>query len=147
MVYLLLVASANGGTGPSPLGGFVGSNPTVYTIFNTGTERQFMKKALLVLLLITNTAMAQAWNWKDPESKFDATKNEVMDVKLRWVVVKDIDAACSAENKKRGGGVFRFNVQACSFWEGKECIIMTPKMASIHNLGHEVLHCFRGAYH
>ena len=106
-----------------------------------------MKKALLVLLLITNTAMAQTWNWKDPESKFDATKNEVMDVKLRWVVVKDIDAACSAENKKRGGGVFRFNVQACSFWEGKECIIMTPKMASIHNLGHEVLHCFRGAYH
>ena len=106
-----------------------------------------MKKALLVLLLITNTAMAQTWNWKDPESKFDATKNEVMDVKLRWVVVGDVNAACNAESKKRGGQVFRFTVQACSFWEGKECIIMTPKMASIHNLGHEVLHCFKGAYH
>jgi hypothetical protein len=104
-----------------------------------------MKKALFSLLLVANTAWA--WNWQDPDSKFDATKNEVMDVKLRWVVVKDIDAACSAENKKRGGGVFRFNVQACSFWQGKECIIMTPKMASIHNLGHEVLHCFRGSYH
>lgn len=104
-----------------------------------------MKKALLVLLFVASPALA--WNWQDPESKFDATKNEVMDVKLRWVVVKDINAACSAESKKRGGNVFKFNVQACSFWEGKECVIMTPKMATIHNLGHEVLHCFRGAYH
>ncbi len=85
--------------------------------------------------------------WENPETKFDASKNEVMDVKLRWVVVKDIDAACNAEQKKRGGKVFNFAVQACSFWQGKECIIMTPKMASIHNLGHETLHCFRGDFH
>jgi hypothetical protein len=104
-----------------------------------------MKKALLVLLFISTPVFA--WNWQDPESKFDASKNETMDVKLRWVVVKDIDAACNAEQKKRGGKVFKFSVQACSFWENKECVIMTPKMASIHNLGHEVLHCFRGDYH
>ena len=104
-----------------------------------------MKKALLILLLVSNTAWA--WNWEDPDSKFDVSKNEVSEVRLKWVVVNDIDAACSAENKKRGGKVFRYNVQACSFWEGKECIIMTPKTASIHNLGHEVLHCFRGSFH
>jgi hypothetical protein len=106
-----------------------------------------MKKALLGLLLVTSTVMAQSWNWRDPDSKFDATKNEVMDVKLRWVVVNDINASCNAENKKRGGVTFQYNVQACSFWEGKECVVMTPKMASIHNLGHEVLHCFKGSYH
>lgn len=106
-----------------------------------------MNKALFILLLIANTATAQTWDWKNPESKFDATKNEVMDVKLRWVVVNDINASCNAENKKRSGKVFRFNVQACSFWQDNECVIMTGKQASIHNLGHEVLHCFRGAYH
>jgi hypothetical protein len=120
-----------------------------------------MKKALFISCLIsvailttisfnTNTSSTGVMTfkgWENPETKFDASQNETMDVKLRWVVVKDIDAACSAENKKRGGGVFKFNVQACSFWEGKECIIMTPKMASIHNLGHEVLHCFRGNFH
>jgi hypothetical protein len=104
-----------------------------------------MKKALFGLLLIANTAWA--WNWQDPDSKFDVTQNEVSQVHLKWVVVKDVNAACAAENKKRGGKVWRFDVQACSFWEGKECVIYTPKMASIHNLGHEVLHCFRGAYH
>lgn len=70
-----------------------------------------------------------------------------MSVRLKWVVVKDVNAACSAENKKRGGKAFGFSVQACSFWEGKECVIYTPRMASIHNLGHEALHCFRGSYH
>ena len=98
-------------------------------------------------ILIFSTTHAFAWDWRDPDSKFDTSKNEVTNVKLRWVVVNDIDAACNAENKKRGGKAFSFNVQACSFWEGKECLILTPKMASIHNLGHEVLHCFRGAYH
>ena len=104
-----------------------------------------MKKALLVLLMFTSTAYA--WDWRNPDSKFDVTKNEVSQVHLKWLVVKDVNAACAAENKKRGGKVWHFDVQACSFWEGKECIIYTPKMASIHNLGHEVLHCFRGSYH
>ena len=104
-----------------------------------------MRNIFLIFLFVTTPVLS--WNWRDPESKFDVSKNEVMKVHLRWIVVDDINSACSAENKKRGGKAFNFNVQACSFWEGKECLILTPKMASIHNLGHEVLHCFRGTYH
>ncbi len=85
--------------------------------------------------------------WENPETRFDATKNEVMDVRLRWKVVKDVNKACSEESVRRGGKVFNYNIQACSFWEGKECIIVTPRMATIHNVGHEVLHCFRGDFH
>jgi hypothetical protein len=117
-----------------------------------------MKKALVIVLLAIvaivmlypeekSTGVMTFRGWEDPETKFDVTKNEVMDVRLRWVVAKDVNKACSAENVKRGGKVFNYNVQACSFWEGKECVIVTPKMASIHNLGHEALHCFRGDFH
>ncbi len=120
-----------------------------------------MKKALVIVsLAVVSAVIAGVWHpeekhtgvmtfrgWENPETKFDVTQNETMDVRLRWVVAADINKACSDENVKRGGKVFRFNVQACSFWQGKECVIMTPKMASIHNLGHEALHCFRGDFH
>jgi hypothetical protein len=85
--------------------------------------------------------------WENPETLFDATKNETMDVRIRWVVVGDVDKACNAEQKRRGYPVFRFKVNACSFWQDKECVIYTRKMTNIHTLGHETLHCFRGAYH
>ena len=104
-----------------------------------------MRKTFFTLFFAM--ANACAWDWRDPDSKLDVSKNEVTDVRLRWIIVNDIDTACNAENKKRGGKAFNFSVQACSFWEGNECLILTPKMASIHNLGHEVLHCFRGTYH
>jgi hypothetical protein len=117
-----------------------------------------MKKALVITLLAVvatvmwypeekQTGVMTFRGWENPETKFDATKNETMDVRLRWVVAKDVNKACSDENVKRGGKVFNYNVQACSFWQGKECIIVTPRMASIHNLGHEALHCFRGDFH
>ncbi len=104
-------------------------------------------KILLMAGFLLAANSVWAWNWQDPESKFDVTKNETMPVRLKWVVVKDINSACNAENKKRGGKPFGFSVQACSYWDGKECVILTSRMASIHNLGHEVLHCFRGSYH
>ncbi len=85
--------------------------------------------------------------WENPETKFDVSKNEVNQVHLKWVYVDNVQAACSAENVRRGGKVFKFSIQACSFWQGKECVIMTPRWASIHNLGHETLHCFRGDFH
>lgn len=117
-----------------------------------------MKKALIIgLLAVVATVI---WypeenkggvmtfrGWENPETRFDATKNETMDVRLRWRVVADVNKACSDESVRRGGKVFRYEVQACSFWEGKECVIVTPKMATIHNLGHETLHCFRGDFH
>ena len=104
-----------------------------------------MKKALLILLLVSNTAFA--WNWEDPNSKFDATKNEVNKINIDWRQVDDIDKACNAERKKRGKAVFSFQVQACSFWVENQCVILTPKMTSIHTLGHEALHCFKVSYH
>ena len=106
-----------------------------------------MKNLIIFFILTTTSPLIWAWNWSDPESKFDVARNEVSKVHLKWVAVADVNATCVAENKKRGGKVWSFNVQACSFWQGNECVIYTARKASIHNLGHETLHCFRGAYH
>ena len=106
-----------------------------------------MKQLVIFLVLTTASPLILAWNWSDPESKFEVAGNEISKVRLKWIAVTDVNGACVAENKKRGGKLWSFNVQACSFWQGNECVIYTAKTTSIHSLGHETLHCFRGAYH
>jgi hypothetical protein len=38
---------------------------------------------------------------------------------------------------------------ACAFWNAKrrECTIVTPTVTNFNYLGHEVRHCFEGAFH
>lgn len=87
------------------------------------------------------------FNWNDPESKFSTSKNFTSRSTITWKAVKNIQETCERESRARGLGGFGYGVQACSFWTGSTCTIFTERMASIHNLGHEVLHCFQGKYH
>jgi hypothetical protein len=108
-----------------------------------------MKRVLLISLLITSTAFAQ--EWRNPEAKFNTSKNRVNNTTVSWKVVDNVQQTCDAEGKRRGHGAFKFAVTACSFWEnsltGNSCIIITGPTTTMHELGHETRHCFQGSFH
>jgi hypothetical protein len=88
-----------------------------------------------------------AFNYTDPNAKFDTNKNLVNHSTVVWKTVDNVQTACRAESIKRGGNGFGQLLQACSFWDANQCTIITAKKTSIHALGHETLHCFQGAFH
>lgn len=100
----------------------------------------------MIWLLALFPSLAFAWNWSDPHSHFDATKNETYQANIRWVVVDDINKHCNNENRKRGVKVM-YLIDACQYYENNQCIIATAKKTTTYLVGHEVLHCFKGAYH
>ena len=100
----------------------------------------------MIWLLALFPSLAFAWNWSDPHSHFDATKNETYQANIRWVIVDDINKHCNNENRKRGVKVI-YSIDACQYYEDNQCVIATAKKTSTYLVGHEVLHCFKGAYH
>ena len=133
------------GLGLALSGGFVGSNPTVYTIVNY-TEAH-MKKAILALgILISVNAFAY---YEDPHEQFDMTRNQSNQIKISFIQTRNVQGVCSAESVKRGKGAFGYSIEACSFWNGSftECTIVTALRANFHTLGHELRHCLQGNFH
>lgn len=103
-----------------------------------------MKKLTLALLFVSSVANA---NWDDPMRVFDARDNTKSQVNITWRSVADVQKACEAESRKRGNKGFGYTVNACTFWEGNNCVIITKYQVNMHTLGHETLHCFRGNWH
>jgi len=106
-----------------------------------------MNKSVIIFLawLISSTVVA------GPFTKFDATKNMTNNSIITWEQVDDVQQACDKESKRRGLGGFKIQVEACSFW-GKRltidvCHIITEKKTDLDTLGHEMRHCFQGAFH
>jgi hypothetical protein len=83
----------------------------------------------------------------DPYAEFDARKNKHETITLTWIFVDNVTQTCDRESRKRRLGGFGYSVEACSFWEGTSCTIITKKRPNGHELGHEVRHCFQGNYH
>jgi len=77
---------------------------------------------------------------------FDAT-NDKETVSITWRAVDNVQKACEVESRKRGNKGFGYAVNACSFWEGNTCTIITQRRVNMHTLGHETLHCFKGNWH
>ena len=105
-----------------------------------------MNKALFVLLIIFTSAATAG-----PFTKFDVTKNMTNMTTITWEQVDNVQKACDTESKKRGLGGFKIQVEACSFW-GKRltldvCHIITEKKTDLDTIGHEMRHCFQGAFH
>jgi hypothetical protein len=109
-----------------------------------------MKKVFLILATLV-TINAHAWDWQNANAIFNATTTDSENVSITWIRVDNgkIQSACEAESKRRGQGGFGYGVQGCSFWNNTQtqCTIITPKFTTIHNLGHETLHCFQGNFH
>lgn len=109
-----------------------------------------MKKALILLALVANSAMAL----EDVYEPFNTNTNMTNSTTITWVSVErdKLQARCNAESRKRGMGGFTTYVEACSFWDSDRngrsiCTIVTYKTTNMHTLGHEVRHCFQGAWH
>ena len=113
-----------------------------------------MKTALVTLcLLLATTAYADKKdpNWENPDAKYSASKNKVNQILVTHRVVKNVQEECSKESMRRGGNKFGFAIDACSFWDyapGKNvCTIVTGSTTSMHEMGHELRHCFQGVFH
>ena len=105
-----------------------------------------MKKALLALAIVSTNVFAY---YEDPHQQFDMTRNIVDDFKIIFKQSNNVTAACDAESRKRGLGGIGYAVDACSFWNSShsECVVITPKTANFHTIGHEVRHCLQGNWH
>jgi len=108
-----------------------------------------MKKIIAILTITFFATNISAQDWRDPSSRFDAKKKMSDTIKLTWRTADNLQQACEEESRRRGNGGFGYGLEACSFWniQGTECLIITKNKTSLHELGHEVRHCFQGNYH
>lgn len=107
-----------------------------------------MKKLLVIsLLAFTNTAFSDDWN--DAYKPFNATKRFTDKTEITWRVVDDVVKACNEEGHKRFKNFKGLGTTpaACAVWEKDKCLIITSKRPNMHELGHEVRHCFQGHWH
>jgi hypothetical protein len=106
-----------------------------------------MSKFFILIFLVPSIIFAKDKNWQDAEAPFNARENSINDSIITWKVVDNVQKTCESESHKRRLGGFNYPVDACSFWSGGVCTIVTGLKPTQHILGHEVLHCFRGNYH
>lgn len=113
-----------------------------------------IKTGLIISLIVflQPQSMVRAENWFDPNALFDASKLMTDKVVIKWVRVKDIRATCESESRKRGFKGFGFSMEACSFWGktlvgGNYCDVFTRERTTLHDIGHEMRHCFQGDFH
>lgn len=101
-------------------------------------------KTLVISLLISSNVLA--FN-DDPNRPFDTSNNFTTTSTINWRTVDDVQRTCEAESRRRGYKGFGYAVQACSFFDGNQCTVITGKQTTMHSLGHEVRHCFQGNWH
>jgi hypothetical protein len=106
-----------------------------------------MKTVLVIILMFTTTSVFSQ-DWTSAEARFDASKVMTEKSVVTWKRVPNVQATCERESKNRGlGGFGNLGVQACSFWDKNTCTIITSTRPNLHDLGHEMRHCFQGNYH
>ena len=105
-----------------------------------------MKKLILPLILASQTAFAQ---WDNPNAPFPTKENVGENMLITWKTVDNVQKVCQDEYKSRGFGGFNYKVDACSFWNfaTRTCTIYTKKNPTLHDVGHEMRHCYQGNYH
>jgi len=106
-----------------------------------------MKHVVAFIAIAIFATSSNANNWRDPESRFSASKNFTNTSTVTWQVVDNVQKSCDAESRRRGNGGFGYSIDACSFWDGNICTIITGRMTTLHEIGHELRHCFQGNYH
>jgi hypothetical protein len=85
------------------------------------------------------------------EELFSARNRTAEKMLIHWEPVHDVTATCNEERRKRGKPPYGPSVLACAFWDhdpgDSRCRIYTSLDTSIESLGHELRHCFQGAFH
>jgi len=108
-----------------------------------------MKKLALIAAILSANVLAN--DWDNPNVPFDTKANLHKTVKVTWIPVDNISKVCADEGRKRLKDFANRNwvpvSEACSFWLGTECTIYTKKKPTMHDIGHELRHCFQHSWH
>jgi len=88
-----------------------------------------------------------AGDWRDGDAQFKPKLNRSSSLAVSWLAVSNVQATCEAESKLRGLGGFGYGVDACSFWTANQCTIVTSNKPTMHQLGHELRHCYEHGFH
>ncbi|MEN9314617.1 MAG: hypothetical protein RIS35_1010 [Pseudomonadota bacterium] len=83
---------------------------------------------------------------EDPTVPFDARRNLREKITITWKTVGDIQAVCKREFA-RFGARLTHEVDACAIWAGERCTIYTRHRPPLHDVGHEVRHCYQEHWH
>ena len=89
----------------------------------------------------------QDTEWDNPKVEFDASQTMTDKTVVIWKRVNNVQEACNAESERLGVAKIPYQVKACSFWTKSTCTIITGRKTTQHSLGHELRHCFQGAWH
>jgi hypothetical protein len=100
-----------------------------------------MTKILIGLLFLATTAYAE-------ETIYHPHSYQSM--AITWQTVPDVDAACRHEYRKlgkRGKDGHKFLGCAIRMSNGAYCLVITGEHTTHEILGHEIRHCYDGAFH
>lgn len=101
--------------------------------------------SFVLALLFPLACIAQ--DWRNPDATFKTKSNFTHQTTVTWLVVDNVQRTCERESHKRGLGGFGYGVEACSFWNASTCTIVTSAKPTMHQVGHEIRHCFQGSFH
>jgi hypothetical protein len=105
-----------------------------------------MKQILAVFLMAISLQAAASGRY---DLEFEA-QDRYEDVHMAWYVVQDVPQTCAMAGALKGARTqYNPKIVACAvrFSGGRTCVIYTAKKLSLAVLGHEVRHCFEGAWH
>ena len=110
-----------------------------------------MKYILALLVVVSTFANAEDAYQRINPDRIDRPETVLVTLKT----VDNIRKACDAENKRRGYKAFGYDLEACSFRDAimvnneptMTCLILVPKVTTMHIYGHELRHCYEGAWH
>ena len=98
-----------------------------------------MKKLTLIVTLLVASGLAHAQSYN---IQFEAQPNLPEKI-IRWVVVENVSAVCQNKIPALSGQ----RILACSEYNNRTCTIYTGRTTDMAIVGHEIRHCFEGAWH
>lgn len=102
-----------------------------------------MKALITVLAIVSTSVLAES-----PTEMWSVRNNlRHSEVQVSIQIVNNPAEQCQKESRARGYGGFGMPVQACTFWQGKNCTIILGQKTNNDILGHEMRHCLQGAFH
>jgi hypothetical protein len=127
-------------------------NTTDFIDNRTNLFYNFTMKTLIIsmLFLASVSAQSQTHSWNDPRKPFDATTKRVHNgpINIEWRVADNVQLACELASKNFGNDGYKGQkLDACAFWWGAKCVIITSKTPTMGIVGHEIRHCFYGHWH
>jgi hypothetical protein len=96
------------------------------------------------LLVILSALLSLQACATDYNVDFKAQKKEYEEMRITWVTAENIQEACYTMMYKKK---YNPNIVACAQRSGIVCTIITKPDLNLAILGHEIRHCYEGAWH